>query len=80
MSKDTGGPAFSVAGLEYRDNGGAQYVIKPQPGKTLRDSLAEKAMVSMVEGVKWDDLGRNAERVARVAYQLADAMLAERAK
>ena len=83
MSKDTGGQAFpspcrSVAdemvNLEYR-------------GMTLRDYFAAKAMVGILSGNLMDafksgniptDIASSA--ISVISYELADAMLKERAK
>lgn len=67
---DTGGPAFPR--VVEQPNGYTQAV----EGMTLRDYFAAKAMqgyMSIPGGVnpKWD---------ARLAYEIADAMLVERSK
>lgn len=62
---DTGGPAFPVT--DYCDE-------KPS-GMTLRDYFAGQALAGLLHTPPFD-----AETNARIAYQVADAMLAERAK
>lgn len=63
MSKDNGGPAFPVSGMQH--DGGFH-------GMTLRDYFAAKAMPEFNWGA-----GRNPE-CAKAAYEAADAMLAAR--
>jgi len=77
MSKNTGGPAFPIPGLQ--DD--AEF-----NGMTLRDYFAAKVLQGYLSGdCSWRDndyvpenglsiMGNN----ARMAYQIADAMLAER--
>lgn len=85
MSKDTGGPAFPT----QINNSGITPIkgfngeeIKPQtfsayPGMNLRDYFAAKAMQAsrsrQSQYVSWDDLAKD-------SYEIADAMLAARAK
>ena len=72
---DTGGPAFPT----LADNDHAMN----QDGMTLRDYFAAKAM----QGI-WSNAyvlakmpkGAEAESIASVAYEMADAMLKERSK
>jgi hypothetical protein len=75
MSDDikTGGPAFPVPGLQHDE---------AFNGMTLRDWLAGQAMQALVTSRHGDDArGEYMEStVARNAYAMADAMLAERAK
>lgn len=76
MSKDTGGPAFPTTHEEpapYNGhNNGIKCVI--DQGMTLRDYFAAKAMQGLLSG---DVLGEDAD-IAGAAYEVADAMLAER--
>lgn len=65
MSKDTGGPAFPQVAV---NEDGFLY----EPGMTLRDYFAAKAMPFCAAG--------DAEVKARQAYAMADAMMKERAK
>ncbi len=60
-----GGPAFPTTGVVI------DYAIS-YDGMTLRDYFAAKAMAELIEK---HDLDKD---VARFAYQIADAMLAER--
>ena len=78
--KDDGGPAFPVS-LDCGSAGKQQF-----EGMTLRDYFAAKALQIMWDaydkgycGLTNRDTPSN-EVIAEGAYQLADAMLAERAK
>lgn len=75
MSKETGGPAFPV--MDECEQYGQHY------GLTIRDYTAIKAMQglvagSMADGSPWDVAVVGL--IARASYDMADAMLAERAK
>lgn len=71
MSKDTGGQAFPQC-VQYLNGNIAQHVA----GMTLRDYFAAKAMQGFmsVPGAFQPKLD------AQIAYEMADAMLAERSK
>lgn len=69
MSKETGGPAFPELG-----NVGHNSDWLLDNGMTLRDYFAAKAMASLIGG------GHRAGLIASRAYEIADAMLAERSK
>lgn len=74
MSKPTGGLAFPRAAHE-----GETTKSGIQTGMTLRDYFAGKALATLVES--WADSSpKHAEKCAEIAYQFADAMLAERSK
>ena len=68
MTKDTGGPAFP----------GGQFHV---PGMSLRDWFAGQAMVGLMSasGMRPSNLDEF-EHMATRLYQVADAMLIERAK
>jgi uncharacterized protein YodC (DUF2158 family) len=74
-----GGPAFPRAGAYRRmpgDQGERDYIIqRPQEGMSLRDWFAGQALQHIE--FEADDLGTATER-ARMAYRVADAMLAAR--
>ena len=78
MSDKTGGPAFHIPANEYAGHG-------PEPGMTLRDYFAAKAMAAMMP-IYWEaqDEYPDAEQMlkchAASAYDYADAMLEARAK
>lgn len=68
---DTGGPAFP-----YRAYSGI-----PEPGMTLRDYFAAKAMQALLERRGDGALGVfEKEEVAEESYIMADALLKERNK
>ena len=83
-----GGPAFPRVPTQWGDG----IAVWGEPGMTLRDYFAAKiaaAMLTMtstdndlpqLEWVRNLDGETLAERVAGIAYRMADAMLAERAK
>lgn len=74
MSKSTGGPAFPEQ--QGADVHGEKYSISP--GMTLRDYFAAKAMAEIL--ARWgshQDVAHHS--IAKIAYQMADAMLSERA-
>lgn len=83
MSKNDGGSAFPQSGY-------GQWA--PMPGMSLRDYFAAKFAASQVMMTSADrdfvnphnrypENGHTvAEKVAKLSYELADAMLAERAK
>ncbi len=67
-----GGPAFPIAGLIGPDN---SFTEMPVPGMSLRDYFAGQAIAGNLIEPSVDS-----RHAAEYAYQLADAMLAERAK
>lgn len=72
----TGGQAFPRAGFE----GDTRYG-KPHDGMTLRDYFAAKAMQSLVQALIVSGHYSNEQtNIASIAYEHADAMLAERQK
>ena len=73
MSKDNGGQAFPTH--NYQDN---RY---KEQGMTLRDYFAAKAMQGiLVNPAESYEYGSVQILLAKCAYQIADAMLNERAK
>lgn len=82
MSKDTGGPAFPAAVQTVFDHGPTReptVVDVATPGMTLRDYFAIHALpvaAKFYPGLSPTDQ----VNLAYLSYQLADAMLAERAK
>jgi hypothetical protein len=81
MSKNTGGPAFPHkvfmgARINYSTNL-EEFVYSEQPGAiTLRDYFAAKAMPEVYSRVGSGGF----ELVAKLAYEMADAMIKEREK
>lgn len=71
MSKENGGPAFPKAAL---DPWGKTTVFNT--GMSLRDYFAAKALPAVVSDVDFTSWAQCAE----AAYDIADAMLAERVK
>ena len=73
MSKDNGGPAFPVVSLSKMDVRGE--------GMTLRDYFAQGAMHPIiVAAIALEKHARTPKEIAAFAYEIADAMLAERNK
>jgi len=64
--KDTGGPAFPT---DHNKN--------VAEGMTLRDYFAAKAMQALIQA---QIVTRQQQQSAKIAYEWADAMLAERSK
>jgi hypothetical protein len=75
-TRDDGGPAFPVADFDYQafKPGNADELKRLLSGMTLRDYFAAKAMPHVYDRVQ--DGGF--ERVAKLSYELADAMLKAR--
>ncbi|WP_085296412.1 MULTISPECIES: hypothetical protein [Klebsiella pneumoniae complex] len=69
MSKYTGGPAFPELG-----NVGYNSDWQNEPGMTLRDYFAAKAMQSVTLSIEPNEQ----KLIATAAYQMADAMLKAR--
>lgn len=84
MSKATGGPAFpcletTVTGID--SDGQERIDTEAHGGMSLRDYFAAKALTAVVGSIMPQECHNwNAGDFAREAYDLADAMLAERAK
>lgn len=85
--RDDGGPAFpAMATVEEYSGDRQQYVTRQilQSGMSLRDHFAAQSFALGGEFFhNIDDHGdppNEAEHAARVAYAIADAMLAERKK
>jgi len=77
MSKDNGGPAFPANEVTVHN---VDIVAYAEPGMSLRDYFAAKALAACVTGYEAYRYECEIERAARDAYRIADAMLAERAK
>lgn len=84
-NKENGGPAFSGTYSARSDQGRGPVVEIHHKGMSLRDYFAAKAMASLTP-VYWEDFelyGSGAELnkcLCETAYEMADQMLAERAK
>jgi len=80
MPINDGGPAFPQH-LAFGPNGEAVTAgmyFAEGPGMTLRDWFAGQALPAVIQQLKLHKDGRH--EIDRVCYELADAMLAERAK
>lgn len=78
-TKDDGGPAFpDGTGAILRRNG----ALDETHGMTLRDYFAAKAMAALIVAplTEWPELDEDSRRISAAAYEIADAMLKERAK
>ena len=77
MKKNTNFPAFPS---EVKETKGDTVYTGFNEGMTLRDYFAAKAMQSLIDGPRMcADLTRGFEdRIANVAYNVADAMLKQR--
>ena len=71
MNKETGGPAFPTLAVVGN-------LALSEGGISVRDYFAAKAMqgICVSEELRFT----SAERIASMSYQIADAMLEERAK
>jgi hypothetical protein len=82
MSKDTGGPAFPV--LPQFDERRGEYTNYGSDGMSIRDFFAAQALAGGLQQDARDDMDcawwYHAEDIAKRAYGIADAMLAEREK
>lgn len=78
-----GGPAFpSVELVEEYNSSKQQYVSRPasQHGMKLRDYFAAHALNSIYFNDRIGDDAKECAEMARLAYDIADAMIAERSK
>ena len=78
MNKETGGPAFPTEAYDLD-----RKVCVREEGMTLRDYFAAKAMQGLVADrrhVVGMGLPSKEKQYAESAYDIADSMLAERAK
>ena len=79
MIKDEGGSAFPqhpIYSLQEEDGVYDLLVYEQGSGMTLRDYFAAKAMQGMMVDVEQP----RCDYIADIAYEMADAMLAEREK
>ena len=76
---DDGGPAFPVAGFQFKNNGNSEGYVLPYEGMTLRDYFAAAALQGNLAGQSIDVgyyEGKDAwDKAAKDAYAVADAML-----
>jgi hypothetical protein len=85
--RDDGGPAFPSIAPEFDgidSNGVERWSSGPSGGMGLRDHFAGQAMAALLADGKTMWVTDKAEsvcaRVSRMAYEMADAMIAERKK
>jgi hypothetical protein len=91
--KDNGGQAYPTQVIEDHDRYGGGDKYKQDPGMTLRDWFAGQAIreatlgsediLNTILGEKFnaeDSMKSELTKIAKWAYVLADAMLAERSK
>ena len=79
MTTDTGGSAFPRLGLKVMEPNGT--IVPHEPGLTMRDYFAAKAMQALLSADRYMGLiGVNnfEHRRAEDAYKVADAMLKAR--
>jgi hypothetical protein len=75
---DDGGPAFPY--LTASESGREVTTHEGEPGMSLRDYFAAKAMAGLIVNTTPDlAKGVSASHIAKAAYDLADAMLIARA-
>jgi len=75
-NKETGGSAFPVSEVVNKNGETIQY---PEPGMTLRDYFASKALDGYLSSMSGDvEPAEFASRIAADCYVLADAMLKAR--
>ena len=77
--KDDGGPAFPVSAAGYYESRGPEAVpvLVPIPGMSLRDWFAGQALNGWMANT--ETIGSAAD-AAKYCYELAEGLLAERAK
>lgn len=79
MSKQDGGPAFPGEYVSKRLDGNPNE-WRYFPGMTLRDWFAGQALAGMLAEASTVNPYGNEYRIAKQSYDIADAMLTERAK
>jgi hypothetical protein len=80
---NTGGPAFPQLGTQFNHDYGEREAVTVDPGMSLRDYAAIKAMTTLLAGSHASSEGQFPELaavVARLSFVMADAMLVEREK
>lgn len=85
FERKTGGPAYpsKFVAFESMEISNNVDIYQESSGMTLRDAFAMSAMGKSAIHI-YEEYGQSSERTAKgiveVAYEIADAMLAERAK
>ena len=79
MERDDGGSAFPQIETGYSESD-HDYTgnVYSTGGMTLRDYFAAKALPALTGGYQEWAIERDADRVAQIAYSVADAMLKAR--
>lgn len=78
MYRDEGGPAFPFGQISEKTGQPINGYFNE--GMTLRDYFAAKAMQSLLNSGYEDGFEEDCKGLATLAYEIADAMLAERKK
>ncbi|CCE96184.1 hypothetical protein SFHH103_01687 [Sinorhizobium fredii HH103] len=80
MARDTGGPAFPrPAGTNGAAHPADRWDNSGQPGMSLRDWFAGHALIGIMQAdMSEEEFTVSPQILARTAYRMADAMLAER--
>jgi hypothetical protein len=74
-----GGPAFPVAGFQFKNKDGSEGFILPMEGMSLRDYFAAAALQGIISDASISaSIKKDGELVSRSAYEFADAMLKAR--
>lgn len=74
-----GGPAFPHVGEQFNHDIGERETVTTRPGMTLRDAFAIAALPA--EMARWrDGHPQGFDGIAKCTWDMADAMLKERAK
>ena len=79
MNTKDGGPAFPIAGTNWKDKDGNLCGRNADDGMTLRDYFAAAALAGMSYASDYSK-GPCNSAIAERAFHIADAMLAEREK
>lgn len=82
MGDKYGGPAFPRTGV---GNAGHSYDVPPQDGMSIRDYFAGQALAGIMANIQFLEnirkgFGSTLPHIPEAAYEMADAMLAEREK
>ena len=76
---NTGGPAFpTTVKTQYSEDTGSTWSEHIDPGMTLRDYFAAKAMVGLLSATLTPNTIWSQDDAAETAYNVADAMLKAR--
>lgn len=78
---DNGGPAFPHVGTTFNHDYGEREAVTTEPGVTVRDYFAAKAMQALVQTpmCEWPEIEPVSPSISTTAYRIADEMLKARA-